>query len=439
MQTRSARPRAFSDAGRLPYSGRTAQSQVTIALTVLGMIASVATLLIYLGALKSQVRPGEYLSPVVVKPQSYYLAHTAQIVFLLTGGFVAFISTRSGQVQRGYLTRFWMFLGASFLMTVRGYSLGDLLSTKLADDTGPLPCLISMLIFFGAQRRNWMIIERAIVGTCILFSALVLVSITRLESVIRAEAAADLGGLLGILYMTGAWVALREYAPTSRVRHFRFVPVGIFALASILTETRLNFVLIIALLGVYAYLQRRRGVPQASTWVLALSLGLWAGLFIAIYLRDTPPFRSLEDALTAFLSRLDEDTRTGQLRTFMEDVPARDLLLGRGSFATWNWGGMPWRGLDLGYVSLLFFGGVPLLFTYIAVHLVPCFAVLKGKATSLQLSAAGMVVLWAIAMFSSVYPNMNLQYYLVLFCVGACISREDPSLPAVNRAIRYSL
>jgi hypothetical protein len=80
--------------------------------------------------------------------------------------------------------------------------------------------------------------------------------------------------------------------------------------------------------------------------------------------------------------------------------------------------------VDVGYISLLFFGGVPLLVTYVVTHVKPCLAILRERRASWQLAAAGVILLWGIHMLSSCYPGTVLDYYPVLFCVGACISRE---------------
>ena len=43
-----------------------------------------------------------------------------------------------------------------------------------------------------------------------------------------------------------------------------------------------------------------------------------------------------------------------------------------------------------------------------------------------QLTAAGVVVLWAVTMFSSASPTgIMLEHYPLLFCIGACISKEE--------------
>jgi len=155
-------------------------------------------------------------------------------------------------------------------------------------------------------------------------------------------------------------------------------------------------------------------------------LALWLGLFAGVFLRDTSEFRTMETVADQFSSRLDQDTRTGQLAYFFESVRPEELLLGKGSMATWNWGRtLNWGGgTDVGYLTLLLYGGVPLLLTYLATHIQPCFAVFARRLDNWQLTAAGVVLLWSIRMLSSSYIGVTLDYYPILFCVGACISRE---------------
>jgi hypothetical protein len=205
----------------------------------------------------------------------------------------------------------------------------------------------------------------------------------------------------------------------------RLLPMVIFACGSFFTQTRLYFVMIFAFLMVYSYVQRRRNTPQALTWVVGVILALWLSLFTAVFLRNTEAFENTQTVADAFYSRLDDDSRTGQLEWFFRSVRPHELILGRGSFATFYWGNSEYNGgPDVGYLSLLFYGGLPLLVAYIWAHVIPCFAVLGKHSVDWRLPAAGVVVLWSFAMFSSVYPGTSIDYYPVLFCVGACISRE---------------
>jgi hypothetical protein len=404
---------------------RTGTESVVLTLTALGVIASVIAFLSYREALKSQLKPDEVWSLNVVKSQSFYIAHAIQIVLLTTAGLVAFFSTDWRKIERGYLWRFGLLLCASLLMTARGYTYSDLLSTKLVDATGPFPFFISMLVFVGAPSRHWNILGKIMVMTAVAFSALAIVGIASLHTFSRQEAVGSLTGVLNILYWPASWLALKNYPRDALARRFRFAPIVIYSLGSIFIQTRLNFVMIFALLAVYAYLQRRQNIAQGGAWVAVVALAVWATLFTAVFLRDTHIFQRIENVTDAFSARLGEDTRTGQLRSFVDSVPPEDLLLGRGSFATWNWNGVAWRGTDFGYLTLLLYGGLPLLLTYIVTHVTPCLTLWRKNSADWQLSAGGVVLLWGIRMFSSSYPSETPEYYYVLFCIGACISRES--------------
>jgi hypothetical protein len=297
------------------------------------------------------------------------------------------------------------------------------------DGTGPFPLLLGVLIFVGVRRDNWSFLCQAMVGLAVVLSAVTLLSVAGLQTFTRQEGVTRLGGILNALFWPASWLVMKNYAPDSPGRYFRFLPILVYALGTVYTQTRLNGVMLIGLLIVNAYVQHRRGKSQGAAWIAGLFLIAWFGLFTMIFLRDLSSFDGLRTAATAFEERLDEDSRTGQLRRFFDDVEPEELLLGRGSLATWTWPGMvegsEWTGgTDIGYLSLLFFGGLPLLLGYIAVVLAPCFRVLRMRHAGWQLGAAGVVALWGLRLFSSGYPGMSLESYPVLFFVGACVSTE---------------
>jgi hypothetical protein len=186
----------------------------------------------------------------------------------------------------------------------------------------------------------------------------------------------------------------------------------------------LNFVMLFALLLLFAYLQRKRGTPQAAVWLVGIGLLVWSAAFVAAFLTDTPAFQRVTYVVEEFSERLAEDTRSHQLEWFFRSNSVPELLAGKGSFAKWQWGPEMWTGTDVGYLTLLLFGGVPLLITYAVTILKPGFSAFFRAIEDWQLTAAAIVMLFALRMFSSTYANVALDYYPVLLCVGACISRE---------------
>ena len=392
-----------------------------------GAAGSCVALYTYEQALRSLPQADKLLEGMVIdapRPPAYYIAHAIEITLLLLAGLIALIGTNPRTIERGYILKFGLFIGACLLMTARSYTFSDLLSTKLADQHGPVPFLLSLLVFVGARRSNWAFLEKLIATLALLFSVLVIIRIAGLQTFTRSEAVVNLTGTLNVLYWPAGWFVLRQNLRRGLVGLLRFVPILIYSLGSLFTQTRLNFVMIFCLCAVYAFLQKKRRCPQGLGWASVLTLALWLGLFTAIFLRDTATYTKIESVTEAFQSRLDEDTRTGQLVDFAADVPWQDLILGRGSFGTWQWGNILWGGVDLGYVTLLFCGGIPLLFTYVWTQLMPCLTVFRNSSTDLQLSAAGLVLLWCVIMFSSAYPSIDVGNYTISLCIGACISRD---------------
>lgn len=407
-----------------PASGA---QRLILALTVLGLAASLVTGLTFQTAMIAQIAPDQAYSGEIVKPPLYYAAHAAEIFLLMAAGALALLRTPVRGISRGYCARLALFFTATLLMTARGYDLPSLLSTKIFDQSGPVVCFISMLVFVGARRENWRVLGKVMWALAAALSVVVILRMGGLHAMTRVEAVANLGEATNHLLFPAAWLALNHYPRRSLASRLHLAPILVYALCSFLNQTRLNFVMLFTLLAVSAYFNHKRRIPQLSVWIAGLVLLAIAGMLTSAFLADTPVVQKLGFVASSFAGRLDEDTRTGQVTAFVQNVQPHELLLGRGARATWNWPSKSLNytgGTDIGYLTLLFYGGVPLLLTYIATHVAQGFHAFRVKASDWRLPALGVALLWAVRMFSSSYPVVSLEYYPVLLCIGACISRE---------------
>lgn len=350
---------------------------------------------------------------------SYYIAHGLHLAFLFPAGFIAWLAFRRRAGQPDPTPRVLLFFVAAGIMTYRGYSLGDFFSAKLVGPWGPVPCLMSALIFIGAERDNWIFLRRLIATLAAVLAATVLLVSFSTAFYYRGYAVASLGLYLNALFFPAAWLLL-DHSPISRAPQvLRWVPLVIYAFGTILVQTRLNVVMILALLAGYLYLQRgqRRG-PLVFGGLVCASVVV--ALFLTLA-SDSVVGQSLSRGGALFHARATEDTRTGQLVDFFKDLTPADLVLGRGAQATWRWGPFQWAGgTDVGYLSLLLFGGIPLLFTYYSAHITGALQCARRPGAPTHAACAIIVLLWALRMFSSSYPSFTIDYYVVLFCVGGC-------------------
>ena len=392
-------------------------------LVVVGLAASLLATVAMQGTRAAQATTGIWEDVAEApRPALYYAAHAIRIIALTGAGLLAF-AVRGRRVSSWLSAWLGAFIVAGLLCAVRGMDAADFLSTRIFGTTGPWLAVASLLLFASARADVLPALGRAFDLLAWTLTGLVAWEALHLRSFLRQETVAALSGYLNALYFPAAWLLLRPHAAGSPSRHLRWVPTLAYAAGSVLVQTRLNLVMLALLVLADVWIAARRaGRPVAR--VLEVAGVAAAAVGVAAWLAEgTRAARIFELSFLGLAERLGEDSRTGQLAAFFTDVPAADLLLGRGARATWNWPGMSPRwagGTDVGYLSLLFFGGIPLLASWCAVHLAPPLRVLRADDHGARLACAAVALLWGARMLSSSFPSLSLDYEVVLLCVGAC-------------------
>lgn len=394
------------------------------ALVVVGLAASLVATVAMQGSRVSQAGTAIWEDVAEARrPALYYAAHAIRIAALTGAGLLAF-AVRGRRVSSALSAWFLAFLAAGLLCAARGMDAGDFLSTRVFGTTGPWLAIASLLLFTSARADLLPSLGRTLDLLAWILTALVAWEAVHLRSFLRQETVAALGNYLNALYFPAAWLVLRPHADRSPLRRaLRWAPAVAYAVGAVLVQTRLNLVMVGLLVVADLWISARRaGRPVGR--VLELAAVAAAAFWLTSWLAEgTQLGRFLGLSFLGLAERIGEDSRSGQLASFLADVPVTDLLLGRGARATWNWPGMSPRwagGTDVGYLSLLFFGGVPLLVAWCAVHLGPPLRVLRSGEDGVRLAAAAVALLWGVRMLSSSFPSMALDYEVVLLCVGAC-------------------
>jgi hypothetical protein len=137
------------------------------------------------------------------------------------GAGILALSRTPQQLLRRYGVRFLLFLLAGVLMTVKGYSLSAAASTQIFSSTGPFICIVSVLIFVGAQPGNWRLLDKLLLWTAITYSAFAVVGMLGVKSANRWEAILALQGFLNVLYWPATWLLLRPGSQKSPVSWLR--------------------------------------------------------------------------------------------------------------------------------------------------------------------------------------------------------------------------
>lgn len=427
-------PSAAAAAPPLAAAGDRRDRAVRLALA--GLVAAALALL---GAMTASVDAGRSAQAAqgwpwdedvaeATKPPLYYAARAGATAALLLAGVAGLAASRR-TLPRGHLAWLALLLGAGVLMGARGLSLDDVAGARLAMATGPMAAAVSILAYASAGRERMRHAGRLLDGAAWALSA-VAVARFGLATAVREQAVAALGPWLDALFFPAAWLVLAP--PRGAVSRARWVPAAVYAAGSVLVQTRLNLVMVALLVAASLFASaRREGRPAARLLVAAGAVG-GAALAASILLEGTGVARAFEASLLALGARLGEDSRSHQLASFFADVAPWELVLGRGAGAVWRWPGMSLRwagGTDVGYLSLLLFGGLPLLLGWLGVHALPAWRALRAGARGERLACALVVLLYAARMCSSSFPSLSLDYAAVLLCLGGCLAPAERPAP----------
>lgn len=407
-------------------------------LFVLGLIASGINLVILMQARElsaTLVVEGSYYTSEVVKSTAFYITHAAQIFFLMSAGLIAFLRKMRKSGNTHHRLAFGVYVLALIAMTIHGYSFDDFISLKIVDASGPMPLLMSLLLYVGAWRRDWNLHSWIFKCIGLLMTLVILFQLIRLPSIDRTTAESYLWGYMQVYIWVTVWFLLRPGGKSLTDQLTRWGPFFIYLIVAILLQGRSRLIWAFLIFISYYYVSmrnRRRFLSSTSNLIFA---ALFFGSLVVLIFVSSGFGTMFSDAAEALVDRLDEDSRSDQFVKFFQEVSPWELIFGRGSLATWVWNNRVVRkDLDNWWMTALFIGGIPLVASYFWVHAVPAWRRFK-KAKNLDLVCAVIVLLWCVKLFLSEAHYFMLNTYLILLCLGACLA-PPPASNGMNKEIR---
>jgi len=134
-------------------------------------------------------------------------------------------------------------------------------------------------------------------------------------------------------------------------------------------------------------------------------------------------FHNIKGLLNIFSGRIDDDTRTSQLREFLDQYNYDKLFSGVGPAGKWHWsvytkGGYEW--LDNQFMLLTWWFGIQTCLVYISFLAYPIFR--KNTENSLAITNAKIIIFfWILACGGfAIYVTFStkLFYYFITFLIG---------------------
>ncbi len=371
-------------------------------------------------ALTVGINPDDAYFAPQSKPALYYLFHATGIVSVVGAGMLAAIS---GQYRRLCLSAriaFCTMQAASICWALIAYDMKDYLSWKALGATGPLVWLSSILLFAGMNRSTWHSLGPVSNALSYLTAVLAMYAIaTHREIDVRFESGPVL--IMIILAWFAGWTLLTARKTTGWRLCIRVFPYIAFLFTAVFTQTRswvlMSLLLLVAFLILRSPSDEEGGKIRFIRSKVILSI-------IALLLVTGLLFQDeFGKAFGMLGERMYDDTRTGQYLEFFDQVPASDLILGRGPNGTWFFGDEEYQYFDNSFVWMAFIGGVPILIPYIILIIVPGFRAYFRGAREDDAAASALLILWGIACLGvSTYSHPSLTPYSYFLCLlaGRC-------------------
>jgi len=362
------------------------------------------------------------------------LGHAA-MVMILVGGFMCAIAPAAVRLGRHYQLLLWASFVYSLVLVARNLQPRDFLTSAVYSSLAPGCALASCLLFASADRNGWRALIRIVAFGSVVVALIALFEMTQMRSSSRAEAFWRLDTYAKILEVT-AIVGFGWFAK-ARKAWIGAIPLAVLIAATVAMQTRLMVVELVSLFGFYRlFSQRKISTPAVIAMYLAGIMVLGA-FYLDVYSPTT--LRSIVPASAAsFWDRSTEDTRSGQLVDFFRKVPPSTFLLGIGIPRQGEYNGQGSEGIDLGYVNILYLGGVPALILFFVIHLLPVVRCIGCKFDAVDAACLASVMTYGVRLFSSTVPGFSPAYFILLLLIGRCaiLQRESKDRRRIARPWR---
>lgn len=176
-------------------------------------------------------------------------------------------------------------------------------------------------------------------------------------------------------------------------------------------------------MGIMIFIKLRRDLKEGkSNFILfcMIMMGVMAGYYVVVNLDK---FDTLKDISTVFTGRMGEDSRSSQLKEFMDQFNWDKLFTGVGPSATWNWSGdlkAPYQWLDNQFILIIWWFGLQTCIPYLG-HL--AYSIFKKNRMNLLRVTNAKIILffWTLACAGfGIYITISssLYYYFMTLMIG---------------------
>ena len=283
----------------------------------------------------------------------------------------------------------------------------------------------------------------------IIGSIAVLLGLSGLSDVSREMVRGGIGGA-GIRSLYAIPVLLLSWHGQSKLAKYiaimglvAYITAGIFTLTRSIVFARAFFWLILAgfmLIKSAAPKSIMRNRVEQASITIAFSL-LVTVVILVVVISIQGKNELAHEYWTSYTGRIESssaesETRIKEAQMVMSQMTKTEWLVGRGVMGTWDGRdmyGSEREGVHIGYLHIIFKGGIILLLLFVVGPLFVGVKTLFSRYTVLGYMAAGILCQYGVELIHLGFPEVALWFVIICLAMGKCASQAVYEMVRKNR------
>jgi hypothetical protein len=295
------------------------------------------------------------------------------------------------------------------------------------------------LLYFVAEEDYATKVFRLFKNLCYVLVAFNLMRLAMLGTVSnRSQTLAAFGQTTIILIWVYPFFLFDNSDKTSVAKIVKYGMIALIAFFSFAIAARSYMLIVIIILLIKLKKDLKDG-KNAMLIVVMTGMCLMIGYFLAVSAHD---FSSMKGLLNIFAGRMDDDTRSSQLKQFLDQFNMDKIFSGVGPSGTWNWSTQHephYEWLDNQFLLSTWWFGIQTCIVYTIFIVYPLFR--KNTFNNQVITSAKiMIFFWILACGGlAIYVTFStkLYYYFITMLIGvATLNVRELTILSVSKPIR---
>lgn len=328
------------------------------------------------------------------------------VLFIFLTVILNFFVSKNYYKPKIFIAYFALLIYITINFLITGPGIGDI--TALMDKRGIGTWICFGLIFISYDNQRYEFFKKFLIISIIVISLLSIYNLIDYGAgAYRSQALAK----YRVYAVNMIWIIPYVFLITKnnpKLLIFRFYALFIGVFLALIIQTRSFLLIYIMVLGFDFFHTKKKTYYTIGIFI--------ASIFFIYILFNTP---SLTSSLELLMARGTNDTRSGQLDAFFNQLDLIEIIVGKGYDASYFFGGKMYPYLDNQWLLLIWWGGlIPVLVYFYLTFIIPVMMFFKKNQDYETKVEAFVMIIWCLACAGlAIYTIMMIDFFFFIICI----------------------